>query len=217
MRKQIAVVSLLAGSLPVVGNAAALLELDAYVAHTKAEYSVATPPASFETDGEGGGLRARVNLPLTGAFLTAEYQTGSTDGDIFGQPLELDLTQHRLGLGTELEAGPVSVLGRIEYTHINADFSAPGGGTASENEDGFGAHVGVDAGIGIAGVYASAGYLKLTDADGTEFTVGGRFSVIPTLAVFAEYRLTDLDDTQINGTPLEYSADDFRVGIKFDL
>ena len=160
---------------------------------------------NVEPAGEGWGARAHVGLPFSGLFIAGETQKNELeDGAI-----ALDVTTSRVGVGIEfIDAGPLTLDGRINFIHYA--FESIGG---KDNQDGFGAHLGADAGIGILGVYGSLGYLELEDLKGPEVLVGVRTSLLPLLDIFGEYRHNELEDDTAPVSTAEFS--EFRVGLNF--
>lgn len=158
---------------------------------------------TFEPSGEGWGVRARVGIPFAGAFIAGQAQKNELeDGGV-----DLDLTDSRIGIGMEfIDFGPATLDGRIEFVHLLGE-----GGGGEDNDDGFGAHLGLDAGIGILGVYGSAGYIELSDAHGPEVLVGVRGSLLPFFDLFGEYRHNELKN--IFGSGNTSDLDEFRVGV----
>ena len=159
----------------------------------------------IEPAGEGWGVRAHVGLPFSGLFIAGETQKNELEDDA----VAVDVTTSRVGVGIEfIDAGVVTLDGRINFIHYAFE-----NGAAKENQDGFGAHLGVDAGLGVVGVYGSLGYLELEDLKGPEVLVGARIGLMPLLDLFGEYRHNELEDDTAPVTTLEFS--EFRIGVNF--
>lgn len=195
----IAVAALAACSVCATSNAEMLGEAHVYGSHIKLDDG-----AGFQPSGNGFGARAKLPLPLTGLFASAEYQRNNTSGS----GTDLKITSGRVGVGDEISLGVVSAQLRGEYVHLRGETSG-----GSDNDDGFGVHAGVDAGIGVAGVYGSVGYLKLADDKGPELMAGARFSIFPLLSLFGELRHSKLKDSTGGGG--ELTVNDYHVGVRF--
>ncbi|HVT35250.1 MAG TPA: hypothetical protein VHE37_06690 [Nevskiaceae bacterium] len=181
---------------------ASTVDLDAFGSYGDAKFDNGYSPS-----GGGGGIRARVNVPFTTAFFTGEYQSNKMDDSSF-TPSHVTLDDTRVGVGSEISAGPLSVFGRAEYVHMAFKPDT----FPTDNSDGYGLHVGVDAGVGIAGVYGSAGYVHTSDTKGPELLVGGRVTLLPLVQLFAEYRYTELNDN--NGSNNDGHLNDYRAGVR---
>ena len=53
------------------------------------------------------------------------------------------------------------------------------------------------------------GYLTLDDVDGLEYTLGASFDITPNIGLFADYRLTGLEDDNNN----ELDLTDVKLGV----
>lgn len=158
-------------------------------------------------DGDGFGLRGRVNLPGTGFFARAEFIDESLDNDN-------DYTETRFSGGYSFGLTPLLDLTlELEY----ADFEAEAGNVKS-GADGFGGFVGIETNLPIVTLYGRAGYLLLEDDDkidndGTEIAIGARFGVLPFLSLFGEYRSLTLDPDQGG----KFEVDGFRLGVRLSI
>lgn len=158
-------------------------------------------------DGDGFGLRGRVNLPGTGIFARAQYVDESLDSRV-------DYTETRIGGGFSTSLTPLLDLTlELEY----ADFETKSS-VATTARDGFGAFVGIETNLPIVTLYGRAGYLLLEDnlgidADGTEIVLGARFSLLPFIGLFGEYRTLSLDP-DIGG---KFEVDGFRLGVRVSI
>lgn len=158
-------------------------------------------------DGDGFGLRGRVNLPSTGFFVRAEYVDESIDDGT-------DYTEKRISGGYAFGLTPLLDLTlELEY----ADFETEAGNTKF-GTDGFGAFVGIETNLPIVTLYGRAGYLLLEDDnkidnDGTEIAIGARFGLLPFLSLFGEYRSLTLDPDQGG----KFEVDGFRLGVRLSI
>ncbi|MGB0954538.1 MAG: hypothetical protein ACPGZP_00900 [Panacagrimonas sp.] len=173
------------------------------------------PSAEFEVDvdgfgesefddGDGFGAKARFALGSQ-LFIAGEYQTVEYE-ELGGLPIDGELDQIRGGLGFWIGAdSPFYVA--AEAVHLDLDTGDDG-----DDETGFAAHLGVNAPLGESiNLYGQAGYIDV-DGDGLELLGGLAFQVTQTLALFADYRHTTLDD---DGVEITFS--DFRAGIRLAL
>ena len=172
--------------------------LDAY--YSNADVKVDGPA---DADGDGGGLRLRWANGI--GLLTVEVQKNAFEVDDVN--LDIDTRQYRLGMGYRFVNEPAmqSWL-RAEYVRFEAD-ADPG---ESDDQDGYGAHLGFLLGRhGFEG-YAEVGVIDLAGMDGLEYRVGAAYQP-GMFGGFVEYRSTrferDADDSD-----LEY--DDLRVGVR---
>jgi hypothetical protein len=182
-------------------SADSTISVGAFATHT--ELNDDTTPG-VKPEGEGWGVRAHVGLPFSGLFIAGEAQKNELEDGAAA----VDVTNSRAGVGMEFfDLGPATIDGRINYVHYAFE-----NGTGKENQDGFGAQVGADVGIGIVGVYGAAGYMELEDLKGPELLVGVRGTLVPFLDIFGEYRYTELEN---DSGPGQFEFDDFRIGASF--
>lgn len=160
-------------------------------------------PLDFQEDGDGAGVKAAIEIAPQ-IFLTGEYQSNQYDDD--GSDIELDTYRFGVGLG-EGQGNGDGIYGRLEL--INAD----DGGDTEQDDSGF---VGT-LGLGLIlspqiKIYGEAGYQVFDQAAGPELLGGVAIRVLPNLGLFADYRLTQLEDED---TDVELRYDEFRVGARF--
>ena len=187
--------SLLA-SLPMASMASDPFQhVDAYYVSTDFE------TAGGEDDGSGFGLSGAFRVGDQ-AVIDAEYQSAETDD------FDIEIDQLRLGLGlhsVESTSG-MTFYGQVEY--LQFELAAPGVG--SDDEDGFGLHGGVlIAATEQLRFKGELGYLTLDDVDGLEYTFGATFDITPQFGLFADYRLSALEDDDNDETDLT----DVKLGV----
>lgn len=198
MKKQLLGITLLGAgaALPLAAQADAMNYIDGYyVPSADVDFGLA------DDDGDGYGVKGRAQF-ADQLFFSGEYQQNEYDDS------DLEFTQLRAGVGFMAPINAdASWLARAEF--INAELEAPGAG--SDDESGFGVHVGAEAALTPRFIVdGSIGYLSIDDTDGPEFRFGGRFLVGPQFSIFADYRLTQLEDGDA-----ETDFDDIRVGVGF--
>ena len=192
---------LVAGALilaPALGHAQLVASAEAFASFSEFDNG------GNSVDGDGYGLRGRVNLPGTGLFIRAEYLDESLDNNV-------DYTETRIGGGLSNSLTPLLDL-TLELQYIDLETENALG---SSNTEGYGAFVGLETNLPLLTLYGRAGYLLLesdggNDTDGTELLLGARFSVLPFIGIFAEYRSLALDPDF--GADLD--VDGFRVGAR---
>lgn len=156
--------------------------------------------AGAKTDGNGYGLRGRVQIPGTGLYVRGEFIDESLDDGP-------DVRETRIGAGLSMSVTPLL---RLDFEGQYADFETKQSGQRSVL-DGGGLFVGAEAGLLLITAYARAGYLFLSEStDGSEILLGARASLLPLLGVFGEYRSLSLKADQ--GAKRE--VDGFRVGLR---
>lgn len=156
---------------------------------------------SGDDDGDGFGIKGNFAI-ADSFFLSGEYQAvGYDDSDI-------DLDQFRGGVGVNSDpAAPAVWYGLAELLNFKLD-----DGSDSESDSGFGLHIGGRFAVNeIFAVNARIGYVDIDDADGLEWLIGGDFAFTKQLGVFADYRVTSLEDD----TDIESDFDDLRVGVRW--
>lgn len=195
----------IAGALllaPTLGHAQLLGSAEIF--YSDSEFEAKGPGGSGTRDADGFGVRGLVKLPGSGVYFRGAYLDETVDTPIG----DLDYEEMRLAAGLGFSLTPVLDLGvEAEY----GDFELDGDGT-----DGFGLFVAAETNLPLINVYGRLGLMRLEDSDGadvdgTELTLGGRFSVLPLLGLFAEYRLLTLEDDASN----ELDVDGFRIGARF--
>lgn len=190
------------------GRPAAII--DGYYVSAEIEFEGDVFDDDVEVEGDGFGVKGRFDLTDT-LFLAGEYQANEYD-EVEGFDLdeEIQLDTLRAGLGLRFaNNSPFYVLGEV----ISADIETGG---SSDDEIGFGAHLGVDAPIATAlSLYGQVGYISVDEVlgDGFEFLGGLAFMITPTIGAFADYRHTEVEDDD----DAEASIGDIRVGIRFAL
>ncbi|HVT35394.1 MAG TPA: outer membrane beta-barrel protein [Nevskiaceae bacterium] len=151
-------------------------------------------------DGDGFGVRGRVNLPPN-FFLHGAYQQGNHDKN----GVNADLDDLRLGGGAQIPATPF--YGSLEL--VNLKLSSGG---SSSSESGFGIHAGALLQFDALSLNAEVGYLSVGDAgNGAEYLVGGAFNFTPQWAFVADYRVTQLEKDGVTTKP-----QDARVGVRYN-
>lgn len=163
--------------------------------------------ATFKDTGDGYGLKGRFGLGEM-FFLSGEYQANdyTTDEDD-NEDLDRDLNIYRIGGGVAIPNTPFFVEG--EY--IGVDLGDDNEGN-DEEANGYGIHGGAAMTFGERfTVNAKIGYVDVDDYDGFEYLVGGAFNFTTHLAVFADYRGTDLK----GGSNTKLELNDFRTGVRF--
>jgi hypothetical protein len=172
--------------------------LDAY--YSNADVKVDGPA---DADGDGGGLSLWMGNGV--GLLTVELQKNAFDVD--DTSTDVDTRQYRLGLGYRFVNEPAFQSWiRAEYVRFEAD-TDPG---ESDDQDGYGAHLGFLLGRhGIQG-YTEVGVIDLEGMDGLEYKVGAGYQP-GMFGGFVEYRSThyelDLDNSNVH-------YNDLRVGVR---
>lgn len=183
-----------------------------YVVSAEIEASAATGfgTVTAKDDGDGYGVKTRLGLGEL-FFLAGEYQANdySPEQDD-NEELERDLNVYRLGGGVFLPNSPFFVEG--EY--IGIDIGGDDDTSVDEDEDsnGYGLHLGAAVPLGERLMLnAKLGYVDIDDTDGFEYLVGGAFNFTQHLAVFADYRGSNLEGSNSS----ELKLNDFRTGVRF--
>lgn len=154
--------------------------------------------------GEGFGLRAMAPVGA-GVLVEGEYQFGTlNDSDI-------EIDQTRLGVGY-MTSGPLRFGGIAEYAYLQID----AGSNGKTKPDGYGLHGRVEySPMSAATLYGQVGYVRLSDhgtIDGAEWLVGAAYNFTPTFGAFADYRATDLKDSDNVNVKLQ----DIRLGLRLN-
>lgn len=174
-------------------------QLDAYYSKLKLKVDGADDP-----DGDGGGLNMWLANNI--GLLTAEIQKNSLDVDGGGN---LDTRQYRIGMGYRFLHEPAmqSWL-RAEYVRLDSDIgSTP---DFSEEQEGYGVHLGTQIVSGMFRGYGEIGLLELEDMDGYEYKLG--VAVQPnTFGGFVEYRASNLE---LDEGGANFKLQDMRIGVR---
>lgn len=168
--------------------------------------------ASFDSefdDGDGFGVKGRFNLTPS-FFIAGEYQANEyEDLEIEGATIDVDaeLDTIRGGAGFRFAPNlPFYVMGEYIYSDLEIDGE-------SEDDSGFGAHIGLDSPVAdTISLYGQAGYVDIGGGDGFEVLGGVVFMFTPAIGAFADYRYTDLEDDDVEST-----FGDFRAGLRIAL
>ena len=181
-------------ALPMAANAELLASVEGFGSFTTFEQG------GGEFDSDGFGLRGRINLPGTGFFARAEYLDEETDNNN-------DYTETRIGGGISADLTPIlEFTGELQY--IDGDYDG-------DKADGYGAFVGLEAGLPLVSLYGRGGLAWLEaenggpDIDGTEFTLGARIG-IGIIGIFAEYRMLTLEPDGF----VDLDVDGYRLGAR---
>lgn len=139
-----------------------------------------------------------------GFYLTGRYRDVSEDIVAFGQSVELDVSQLSLGAGYSLHVTDTTdVYGQITYENLELGASGAGG-SDSEDENGFGAEIGVRSMLTEKfELGAKIGYLDVADESETTFGASAYYYVTDSLAVGATYEMWE--DVDFMGLNLRYA------------
>ncbi|MFA5939998.1 MAG: outer membrane beta-barrel protein [Sinimarinibacterium sp.] len=185
-------------AMPVVASAQTN-QLDLY--YVDAGVEVTVPGfGSFDEDGNGYGVKGMFAI-ADSIFLSGEYQTSNYDDS------DTDFEQIRGGVGFAFAAeAPMTWFGLAEAIRIKTD-----DGTDSDSDSGFGLHVGGRFDFSQAfSLGARVGYIDIDEADGVEWLVDAGLAISPGFGLFADYRLTSLEDEDND----EIEFDDLRLGVR---
>lgn len=174
-------------------------QLDLY--YIDANVEVTTPIAgSFEEGGDGFGIKGMFAV-ADGIFLAGEYQTSTYDDS------DTDFQQIRGGVGFALATeSPLTWFGLVEGISFEFD-----DGSEDDSDSGYGVHVGGHYDFSeIFALGARVGYVDIDDASGIEWLVDANIAISPGFGLFADYRLTSLEDDADD----EIEFDDLRVGVR---
>lgn len=176
-------------------------QVDGYFASDTQEAEVDSPygSASASEDGTGIGVRGIFKAPA-GFFGAGEYTSLDYDG--------YSWTDTRFGGGYEVNLTPLATAyGQVDWVSLGDD---------NDTQDGFAGYVGGEVGVlKMLAVHGRIGYLSLSDYSGPELTVGGSWSLMPMLRVFAEYRWQELTWDEDAYGDATYTTDGFRLGARF--
>lgn len=155
---------------------------------------------SFEEDGDGYGVKGMFAI-ADSIFLSGEYQTSNYDSS------DNDFEWIRGGIGFAFVAeAPMTWFGMAEAIRIEADNSA-----GNDSDSGYGLHVGGRFDFSQAfSLGARVGYIDIDEVDGVEWLVDAGLAVTPVFGLFADYRLTSLEDQDND----EIVFDDLRMGVR---
>lgn len=175
---------------PFAASAASHLEL--YYADQEIDDS------GFSIDGDGFGGALRLGSS-SGVFVPVRYESIELDD------YDIDVSQFRAGLGYVFELAPSAALDlSVQYVRYDFDFAEP---------DGWGGFAGVTGKIADnVSLFVRGGFFQIEEdgieADGTEFS-GGASVDLSGFGVFAEYEITELDDSES-----ELQFDTLRIGVQ---
>ena len=132
-------------------------------------------------------------------FLNAAYR--DLGEEQYG--LDVDISQLSAGLGYRYRATKsTDIFGVLSFERFDSEVSGPGG-TYGDDDDGFGAEVGVRSMIiDHLELSAAVKHIELDEGD-TGFSVGANFYITPSFAVGASYETQD--DVDFVGADLRYS------------
>jgi len=155
-----------------------------------------------EEDGDGYGVKLMAPVSRWGV-LTGEYQTVQLDDS------DQDLNQIRAGLG--VMTGSRARFGAVaEYIRLELD--NPGMG--SDAAEGFGVHGRIELDpTNWLNLYGQLGYVRIDNdgaVDGLELSVGAATRINAAIGLFADYRLTKLEDE----AKVEHDIADLRMGLR---
>lgn len=179
-------------------------------AKIKASTPVGVGTVTAKDEGDGYGVKTRLgvgeNFFFAGEYQANDYSPEQDDNE----ELERDLNVYRLGAGLFIPSTPFFVEG--EYIGIDVGGNDDTPVDEDEDHNGYGVHAGVSSYFGERLMLnAKLGYVDIDDTDGFEYLVGGAFNFTQHLAVFADYRGSDLKGD--NGSQLELN--EFRTGVRF--
>ncbi|MES0873252.1 outer membrane beta-barrel protein [Sinimarinibacterium thermocellulolyticum] len=199
---------LLAGALltaPLASRAADMAYLDVYyIVDSTLEFDLAAAPSTVESDdGDGAGVKLAAMLGES-VFLAAEYQSSDND---FANASATNETS-RIGLGYKTP-WPVYVLAEYVNNSLEVDPSVANG--VSGDEDGWAVHLGIKADlVKFVTLDARVGYLDVGESDGIEYIAGLGFNLDRNFGIFADYRVSELDNDR-----REASVEEVRAGLRF--
>ena len=182
-------------ALPFAGQASDPFQhVDVY--YLSSDLELTTPLGSGDDDGDGFGISGSFRV-ADQAFLIGEFQSAETDD------FDIEIDQLRAGGGfhTVASANGLSFYGQGEYLQVEVD---------GEDEDGFGLHGGlVLAASEQLRFTGQLGYLSLDDVDGLEYLVSAAFDITPNFGLFADYRVSALEDDDAS----ELDLTDVKLGV----
>lgn len=173
-----------------------------YIADSTLEFDFDGAAAVESDDGDGFGVKLAAMLGES-VFLSGEYQ--STDNDFPTATATVETT--RIGLGYKT---PWPLYGLVEYVRNDLEvaqtlFSGEG------EESGWGGHLGLKADLArYVTLDARVGYLDVGDSDGLEYVVGLGFNLDRSFGLFADYRVSQLENDDGEAT-----VEDVRAGMRF--
>ncbi|WP_348675146.1 outer membrane beta-barrel protein [uncultured Abyssibacter sp.] len=182
-------------ALPLAGQASDPFQhVDVYFLASDLEIS--TPGGSGDDDGDGFGISGAFRV-ADQAFLTGEFQSAETDD------FDIEIDQLRFGGGfhTMESTNGMTFYGQGEYLQVEID---------GDDEDGFGLHGGlILAASEQLRFNGQLGYLSLDDVDGLEYLLSVAFDITPNFGLFADYRVSTLEDDNDN----ELDLTDVKLGV----
>lgn len=127
-----------------------------------------------------------------GFYLTGRYRDVSEDVSIAGGNVEVELSQLSLGGGYSVHVTDTTdVYGQVTYENLELGASGAGG-SASEDENGFGAEIGVRSMLTDQfELGAKIGYLDVEDLSETTLGASAYYYVTDSVAVGATYETWD--------------------------
>jgi opacity protein-like surface antigen len=185
---------------PLAAQAADMAYLDVYyIPDSTLEFEGAGVAAVESDDGDGFGVKLAAMLGES-LFLAGEYQ--SVDYTFADGTAKADTK--RIGLGYKTP-WPVYALGEYVRAEARDDDGE------SFDEDGWAAHLGIKANLFASlTLDARVGYQDVGDLDGLEYVVGLGLNLDRNFGLFADYRVSELEDD--NG---KTTAEDVRAGLRF--
>ncbi|MDM4770440.1 outer membrane beta-barrel protein [Solimonas sp. SE-A11] len=174
--------------------------LDVY--YTDADIELDGPVVNGDESGDGFGIRGSGKV-ADKVFVFGQYEKNKYDNDA-----ELQTIRAGLGFGLWQDAN-TSLDIRAEFIDVDGkDF--PLG--IEIDDSGYGVHVGAAfrplPGLSLFG---DVGWIDVGDYDGPEYTVGAVFNVSNQFGLFADYRITDVEDGDIG-----LKSQDLHLGVRFN-
>ena len=137
-------------------------------------------------DPDGDGFELDGSFAVTDMFhLFAGYSDSELDVDAFGFGVDVDYSTLTVGGGVNYPLNEtIDLVGQLAYVDAEVEVDAPGFGSASEDESGYGLGAGLRAMITeVFELNGGISYVDLgDDADDTAFSVGAVYSFTPMVA-----------------------------------
>jgi predicted porin len=175
--------------------------LDVY--YTDADLELDAPVVGGEDSGDGFGIRGSGKV-ADKVFVFGQYEKNSYDDS------DGELQTIRAGLGFGLWQGSnTSIDIRGEFIDVEGEDFPVG---IEIDDSGYGVHVGA-AFRPIPGLslFGDVGWIDVGDYDGPEYTVGAVFNLNEQFGLFADYRITDVEDDDIG-----LKSEDLHLGVRFN-